>query len=486
MSSDSQKFNSVKQPNVLVICVDHWPGKLLGASGASDIFTPTLDQLCDNGIRYEQAYSCCPTCIPARRSLMTGTTAKTHGDRTFQQELRMPEAVATLPEIMSASGYQTAAVGKLHVYPQRNRIGFDEALVCEEGRHHLGMVRDDYEQFLADNGKFGAELSHGMGVNQYTVRPWHLDEEFHPTNWITKTMCRTIQRRDPEKPGFWYCSYTAPHPPITPPKDYLDMYRDISVDEPFIGDWAVDAGELPYALKHQKARKRTPTGPGAVEQARKGFYAQCTYIDHQIRLLIGTLWEEGLLDNTAILITSDHGDALGNHGLWAKMQMLESSAKIPMILIPPSGDVSVGIVDDRLACLRDIMPTVLDLCGIPVPASVEGSSLLGDDRRDHLYGEHNEGLSATRMIRHDSYKLIYFPTGHRSLLFDLSDDPDELHDLSDDPGYKTVLNKLQAILVSESYGSDSEWIQDGVLVGLPDQEYISSPDRNLSAQRGWR
>ncbi len=157
-----------------------------------------------------------------------------------------------------------------------------------------------------------------------------------------------------------------------------------------------------------------------------------------------------------------------------------------MILIPPLGDVSVGIVDDRLACLRDIMPTVLDLCGIPIPASIEGSSLLGDDRRDYLYGEHNEGLSATRMIRHDRYKLIYFPTGHRSLLFDLSDDPDELHDLSDDPGYKTVLNKLQAILVSESYGSDSEWIQDGVLVGLPDQEYISSPDRNLSAQRGWR
>ena len=114
------------------------------------------------------------------------------------------------------AGYQTSCVGKLHVYPQRDRIGFGDALICEEGRHHLGLVKDDYEMHLTDKGKCGQEQTHGMGVNSYNVRPWHLDEELHTTYWTAKNTCRNIQRRNPHKPSFWYCSFVAPHPPITP------------------------------------------------------------------------------------------------------------------------------------------------------------------------------------------------------------------------------------------------------------------------------
>jgi len=469
-----------------MICVDHWPGTLLGKAGHPSIMTPTLDQLCDNGVFFSQAYSCHPTCIPARRTLMTGTAARTHGDRIFKQEERMPAGLPTLARTFGDAGYQTAVVGKLHVYPQRDRIGFDEAMICEEGRHHLGMLRDDYEMYLADNGRFGAEMAHGMGVNQYTVRPWHLPEEYHPTYWTTKNMCRTIQRRDPEKPGFWYCSYTAPHPPITPPAEYLDMYRDREVDEPFIGEWAENYEDQPYALKNQMNRKRTPTGPGGVETARKGFYAQCTYVDHQIRLLVGTLWEEGLLDNTMILFTCDHGDGLGNHNLYGKKQMFESSAKIPMIFVPPAGDGRTGLTKDNLVCLRDVMPTLLKQCGIEIPATVEGQSMFCEQDRDYLYGEHDEGLTATRMIRKGEYKLIYFPAGNRFLLFNLKDDPDELTDLSNHPGHQSVLAEMRDLLTGELYGSDLEWMDEGRLTGLPDREYEIFPDRNLSAQRGWR
>ena len=180
---------------------------------------------------------------------MTGTTARTHGDRSFDEHLLMDPNLPTLPQVFGDSGYQTNAVGKLHVYPQRDRIGFDEVISCEEGRHHLGGDgRDDFERFLAREGYAGQELTHGMGNNQYEVRPWHLPERCHPTNWTVREMCRTIQRRDPTRPAFWYCSFIAPHPPIAPPRDYLDLYDRIGVDEPIVADWAADFDELPFPL----------------------------------------------------------------------------------------------------------------------------------------------------------------------------------------------------------------------------------------------
>ncbi len=216
------------KPNVLLICVDHWPGYLLGSAGHPAVMTPTLDQLAANGVRFSNAYSATPTCIPARRGLMTGTTAHTHGDRIFNETLPMPE-IPTMADAFSDAGYQTYAVGKLHVYPQRDRIGFDDVLLNEEGRHHLGLSADDYELFLADQGYPGWEYAHGMATTDYTVRPWHLSEHLHPTNWSAREMCRTIKRRDPNRPAFWYLSFNAPHPPLVPLRDYLDLYRDVEI-----------------------------------------------------------------------------------------------------------------------------------------------------------------------------------------------------------------------------------------------------------------
>lgn len=474
-------------PNVLVFCFDHFPGLLMGAAGNRDILTPTLDHLCACGTRYSQAYSATPICIPARRALMTGTTAKTHGDRIFQEKLAMDPRLPTLPQVFREVGYQSFAVGKLHVYPQRDRIGFDEVILNEEGRHHLDNIRDDYELYLADQGYCGQELTHAMGNNAYTVRPWHLPEHCHPTHWTARQMCRAIQRHDPTRPAFWYCSFSAPHPPVTPPADYLDMYRELGIGDPLIGDWARDPDQMPYALRRHRSRM-VDMSERAIRLARLGFYAQCTYIDHQMRLVIGTLREQGLLDNTMILVTSDHGDMLGNHNLFGKPPMLEYSVKIPMILVPHSGCERVGIgqVDERLAELRDVMPTVLDLCGIPIPKTVEGESLLSGMPRKHLYCELHEGAAAMRMIRADRYKLIWYPVGNRFQLFDLENDPMECEDLGQDPAHQSVVERLCALLRDELYGSDLGWVQDGKLVGEPNRAFVPMIEKGLVAQRGWR
>lgn len=476
------------KPNVLVVCVDHWPGLLLRCMGHPTILTPTLDRLALSGTLFTQAYSPTPTCIPARRELMTGTSARTHGDRVFNERAEMPSGLPTLPQVFRNNGYQAFAVGKLHVYPQRDRIGFDEVVLHEEGRHHLGGGLDDYELFLKDEGYAGQELTHGMGNNEYTVRPWHLPEYLHPTNWTTKQMCRAIQRRDHRKPGFWYCSYAAPHPPITPPRDYLEMYRDLDIDEPVVGDWALDPSRWPYALKTHNTRF-LPISKEEARMARIGFFAQCTYIDHQLRLIIGTLREEGLLDNTAIIFTCDHGDMLGNHNLWCKPPMFEWSAKIPMILMPPADYERSGHhrTDNRLVCLRDVMPTLLELCGLETPSTVEGLSMIGETRRPHLLCEHHEDAKAMRMLRTQTHKLIWYPVGNRFQLFDLTRDPQELTDLSALSDRSGLLAELKTKMLGELWGDDlGKWVRNGELVGVPDQPFPPPPNRGLIGQRGWR
>ena len=125
------------QPHILLISTDHWPASLLGVAGHTAIQTPTLDSLAQSGVRFPRTYSECPVCIPARRTLMTGTTPRTHGDRVYTDGVRMPP-VPTVVQTFRDAGYQAYAVGKLHVYPQRDRIGFDDVILAEEGRLQYG------------------------------------------------------------------------------------------------------------------------------------------------------------------------------------------------------------------------------------------------------------------------------------------------------------------------------------------------------------
>ena len=467
--------------NVLLISTDHWPAALLGEAGHPAILTPTIDELARSGVRFTNAYGECPVCIPARRTLMTGTSPRTHGDRDFGETKPMPE-LPTMAQTFRGAGYQAYGVGKLHVYPQRDRIGFDDVILDEEGRTQYGVV-DDYELFLADQGYPGRQFDHGMSNNDYQTRPWHLPEELHATNWATQQMVRTIKRRDRDKPGFWYLSYRHPHPPLVPVQTYLDMYDGIDLGEPVVADWA--RGELPYSLQGVQARAAHMT-PDQVRLARRAFYALCTHIDHQIRVLIGSLREEDLLDDTVICFTSDHGDMLGAHGMWAKKLFYEPSANIPMVLVGAANDKRVGHhrVDDRIVGWQDVMPTLLDLAGVDIPETVEGISMVGDARREYLYGEVGEGDHATRMIRQGRHKLIYYPVGNRRQLFDVEADPFELRDLSGEAAHEGLLCELTEKLAGELYGGDEEWYVDGALAGRPNRRFKPGPNRGLSSQRG--
>lgn len=487
-----------KKKNVLLITVDQWSGNYLGCAGNNDIYTPSLDELARYGIRYTNAVSTTPVCIPARRELMLGVTSRTHGDRIFCEDLPMPSNIPTMAQIFKENGYQTYACGKLHVFPQRDRIGFDDVRLHEEGRHKAGMMQDDYERYLAHNGYAGQEMSHGMCNNNYYYRPFNLPEEMHPTNWTTREMCEAIIRKDPTRPAFWYLSYAAPHPPLVPPKEYLDLYDDIEFEKPVVGEWTKkNPDELPFGYNYYRNLYSFLKNEKYQRNAKKGYYASCTYIDNQIRLVIGTLREQNLLEDTIILFTSDHGDNLGTHDLYGKFLMYENSVKIPFILAPPAScGLRCSVVDDRIVELRDVMPTLLSLAGIEIPSFVEGLTVYGNEKREYSYGELWLDDRAQRMIRSKDFKLIYSPVGNIFQFFDLKNDPFELNDLIDDPSYSAQIEEFKHFLIKHLYGKDLDLVKDGKLVGYPSKHYdfIASlqdgsklfQGRDMLLQRGLR
>ena len=458
--------------NVLLITVDQWSGNYLGCAGNNEILTPSLDELARYGIRYSNAVSTTPVCIPARRELMLGVGSKTHGDRKFNESLPMPSDIPSMAQVFRDNCYQSYCVGNLHVYTLRDRIGFDDVLLHEEGRHKDGMAQDDYERFLGRSGYAGLEMGHAMCNNNYFYRPFHLPEEYTVTNWAVRNMCEYIIRRDAAKPSFWYLSFAAPHPPLVPPKDYLDFYEDMDFEEPKYGEWTKrPEEELPYAYNYYKNLYKMEKKRDS-DMAKKAYYASCTYIDHQLRLVIGTLREQGILDDTVILFTSDHGEMLGSNHLHGKFLMYENSVKIPFILSPTADSgMKCSTVDDRIVELKDVMPTLLTLAGLEVPSHVEGRSLTEEWDREYSYGELWEDDRATRMIRTKEWKLIYYCTGNTFQLFNMKEDKDELFDLADIPEYQNVKELLSEKLMENLYGQDLNLLKNGKLAGLPPKKY---------------
>ena len=372
-------------PNVLFIMVDQWPGALLGSAGHPVIQTPTLDHLARLGTRYPRAYAECPICIPARRSVMTGTSPRGHGDRNFAPALPMP-ALPTLAQRFRDGGYQAYAVGKMHLYPQRDRIGFDDILLAEEGRAQLGAV-DDYDMYLAEQGAAGEQYLHGMNNNDYLHRPWHLPERLHVTNWTTREAARMIKRRDPRRPACgmsptpirirrwcrwpptWICMGATPSTcPRAPPGNSAGTRTRTRCRPPC----AASASTGPSATTPPGCAIRRafyavqPHRPSTARAARHPARKDCWTIPSSCSAAtMATCWATSACGPSACSTKASRARAHdpGRRGRRC---------------------APAGQVDERLVGLQDVMPTLLSLAGLPVPATVEGLPMTGERRRDIL------------------------------------------------------------------------------------------------------
>jgi arylsulfatase len=462
-----------RPPNILFVMADQWRGDCLGSAGHPVVETPHLDEMFFHGVRFSHAYSAVPTCIAARAAVMTGLSQRSHGRVGYADNIPWDYPI-TLPRLFTDAGYHTQCVGKMHVSPERSLLGFHN-VVLHDGQLHKHRTDenhdfyDDYRRFLRSHTHADAELQEtGIHVNSWAVNLWPYEERFHPTNWAASEAIDFLRRRDPRKPFFLNVSFVRPHPPFDPPQKYFDFYRDKALPPVPMGPWSDRFVKPGGGLNTRWTRGEI--APAALDRARRAYYALITQIDFQISRLLMALQEQGLDENTVILFVSDHGEMLGDHNFHAKAMPFDGSSRVPWLMkFPGSWRLGGRQVIDAPVELRDILPTLCDCAGIPVPASVEGRSVMdllrgkGEGWRKYLHGEHvRDELESNHWLTDTMEKYVWFSqTGHE-LLFDLRSDPQELNDLAS--AQPERLSFWRERLVRELKGREEGFVHDDKLV----------------------
>jgi arylsulfatase len=465
------------RPNLLFINVDQWRTDCLGIKGHPVVETPYLDDLASQGVVFNRAYASCPTCIPARASILTGLSPRSHGRVGYKDGVPWNYSV-TLPGELAKAGYHTQCVGKTHFHPTRNLCGFHNIVLHNGYLHHSKNynqhypLHDDYLVWLRE--KLGPDVDYidsGLHCNSsWTARSWPFEERYHPTNWVVTESIDFLRRRDTSKPFFLSMSFVRPHAPLDPPQFYLDMYEKKDLPDPIQSEWGKKIEWGNDALKVDSWGGKV--NEDSLRRARAAYYACLTHIDHQIGRFLIALREFNQNDNTLIIFTSDHGELLGDHQLFRKSLPYEGSAGIPFVVTPPSSwNWTASQKSDALIELRDILPTFLDAANVAIPKSIEGKSLIplcrgkGRKIRDYIHGEHpyTHKLS-NQWIVTGQWKYIWFSQTGLEQLFDLQNDPEEKHDLTQQPESSEVISKMRKLLIKELSGREEGYVKNGKLV----------------------
>ncbi len=463
-----------QQRNVILICVDQWRGDCLSIDGHQELHTPHLDALALDGARFSRAYSATPTCVPARVALMTGLSQRTHGRTGYQDGVPFDYPVTMAGEFRR-HGFQTQAIGKLHVEPPRSRIGFDDVLLHDGYMHH-GRRRsnpvefyDDYVPWLRDREGQQADADYfedGVECNSVVARPWSKPESVHPTNWVVSQAINWLYRRDTADPFFLYLSFHRPHPPYDPPAWAYEQYLRLPPYRPVVGDWTDTFADHRHDQRHTAfvARMREDV----LHRARAGYYGHMAHIELQINRLREVLAEFELAKDTTVAFISDHGEMLGEHELFRKGYPYEGSARIPFLLAGPG--IDRGVRRDEVVELRDVMPTLLDCAGLPVPDSVEGRSVLplirGEDAdwRPYLHGEHVLLGQSLQWLTDGHEKYVWLSGTGQEQLFDLEADPQETTDLGRQPEHADRVTRWRELLIKELAGRPEGYVEAERLV----------------------
>jgi choline-sulfatase len=418
---------SRERPNILFVMADQLAASALGAYGNSVVQAPTIDRLAEDGVVFENAYCNVPLCAPSRASLLAGRLASRVG--VFDSGAELAASVPTIAHYLRARGYVTYLAGKMHFIGPDQLHGFEHRLTTDVYPAGIDWI-PDWTRPTLDR----LPWYHGMssvldaGPSEATLQ-LDYDEE---VAFRSVRALHDLARCEDERPFLLLVSYTHPHDPYEIPHAYWSRYRN-GVDLP-----KVEA--IPFAEADPHSRRiREMCGTDeanlteeAIGRARRGYYAAVSYVDDKVGALMQALAATGLRENTIVVFASDHGDMLGERGLWYKMTFFEDSARVPLLVNAPARFAPRRIAD--VVSLADLLPTMVELAAPDQPFEpadeLEGSSLVsllqGDASEDErtIAAEYlAEGTHAPCvMLRRGPFKYISCP-----------DDPDQLFDLSNDP-----------------------------------------------------
>lgn len=434
---------AAEKPNILFIFADDQCHATINALGNHEIETPNLDRLVRQSVTFTRAYNqgswSGAVCVASRTMLNTGRFLW-HANAVYGKTEQERQAGRFWSEYMKAAGYQTYMTGKWHVRADANKA-FDVT------RHvRGGMPRQTPDGY-----------NRPIEGQPMKWKPW--DKKFGGfweggKHWSEVVADDAIdflsEAEQTDKPFFMYVAFNAPHDPRQSPKEYVDKYplEKISIPASFLPEYPYkDSIGCGKQLRDEKLAP-FPRTEYAVKVNRQEYYAIITHMDTQIGRLLNALEASGQADNTFIFYSADHGLAVGHHGLIGKQNLYEHSVRVPLMVSGPGVDGDRRI--DGPVYLQDIMPTTLELAGVAKPDHVEFRSLLpmirGERQRNYeaVYGAY---LGLQRSVTEDGFKLILYPKVPKVRLFDLSEDAEEMKDLSDAPEHQARIKKLFATLL---------------------------------------
>jgi len=470
------------KPNLLFLMPDQLRPDFLSCYGADFIDTPNMDRLAEQGVRYENAYSPSPLCVPARSLLLTGRNPIKNGVLGNGQFLR-PDlsecGMHTWPEYLNGCGYTTAAIGKMHFYPWDASMGFRHRVICEDKRWI--KIEDDYQKYLEANGyrKLHGNEHEGYYQNKGAVVS-RLPKEYYWDHFVGAEAGKYIRNHSDEKPFAIMVGFPGPHCPYDPPPEYQALFNPADMPDPI-----PEAEGQPSGFRESNIRGNKSDWNGvdytvfttAQKKKIRAHYAGLVkLIDDEIGCILDALDETGRLDNTVIVLCSDHGDYLGDHGLIGKGTFYESSTRVPLLVRTPWSDC--GNVYRGPASIADITATLLNFGGCDIPACFDSRPLpeLGipnSTPRDRVYGF----LTGACMHFDGEWKLAKYASGD-VMLFNVREDPGEQHNRIDDADCQKIARRLDAELTAEMLRS----------INLANAEKLvgtSWADERF-AERGWQ
>ena len=434
------------RPNVLLLVSDEHNHAVMGCAGDPVVRTPALDRIAAEGVRFGRAYCQAPVCTPSRASFLSGKHISSLSCWNNHWVL-FPEH-RTIAHHFADAGYETCLVGKMHFGGKDQMHGFQHRPYGDFW-HGLGHQPDPIDMFPNSGG------IRQVGASQI---PESLQQEPIVTTeaaaWVEEHVAR-----DPHQPWFLCASYCKPHAPLVVPARYLNRYLD-KVPPP-LRDARDQAIHHPYPTHQLENYGLLDLTPEEHDRARAAYWAAVEFLDDCIAALLWRLERLGALDNTIIAYISDHGDLIGNHGLWWKANYYEDAIRVPFLLAGPG--IPHELTRPQPVELTDLFPTLSALCGLKPPAGVDGVDLaplfsaqpsspresviseyygIGMLTQAYRSGTHGDSM---RCIVTDRFKYVN-TFDLQNLLFDLQEDPHEFRNVIAEPQYREVAHELSSVL----------------------------------------
>ena len=428
-------------PNLLVIMSDEHQARAMGCAGHPFVKTPNLDALAARGVRFTDATTPCPICVPARASFATGRYV--HHTRLWDNAMPYDGSIPGWGHALQRKGVPVESIGKLHYRAAEDPAGFDIEHIPMMVADGVGMVwasiRREDERIHGPKRMLGEYI--GPGESTYTRYDAAVTER--TVAWLTS-------REGDRRPWCLYVGLVAPHFPLVVPDEFFDLYPPESLPEPKLSpatdyrrhSWV----EKQNAFMDSEARFASPEERKA---AMAAYHGLCTWLDHNVGRILAALEASGQGGRTTVVYTSDHGDNVGARGLWGKSNLYRESVDIPMLMAGP--DIVPGVCGTPVS-LVDLSHTIAAHFGTAIDGEPMARPLpeiaAAPPEPDRIaFSEYHAAgaVSGAFMLRRGRWKYHRY-VGFPSELFDLDSDPEELTDLAADPAYATVLDRMEAAL----------------------------------------